>query len=225
MLKEKGNTQFGICGASTTAMLALVAASCMPEFTLTIAMSPSDFVMEGFYRDGKDGATERPGDGESAVSYRGQDLPYLPYAYRHPQYWQKIREEAKKGGDSVASRELFEESERLHPVREEERIKVERIKGHLLLIGAEDDVLWDTAKYIRRMERRLETHPHECVCEALVYERGTHYVFPESFMKKMFPFTNLLPRLSFAAGKKYPADCKKTRLDIDRHVIAAFEQW
>lgn len=79
-LRAKGNAQFGIVGASTTAMAALAAASFIPELTLTIALSPSDFVMEGFYRDGLDGARERPGQNESTLSYRGESLPYLPYA-------------------------------------------------------------------------------------------------------------------------------------------------
>ena len=82
-------------------MLALVAASYYPDITLTIAMSPSDFVIEGFYRDGKDGMTERPGDNESSVSWQGKPIPYLPYAYRHPEYWQKIQEESKAGGDMM----------------------------------------------------------------------------------------------------------------------------
>lgn len=64
-LKTMGNEEIGIMGASTTGMLALVAASYFSEITLTIAISPSDFVMEGFYQDGKDGAHERPGDGEN----------------------------------------------------------------------------------------------------------------------------------------------------------------
>ena len=38
------------CRASTTAMLALVAASYYNDITLTIAISPCDFVMEGFYQ-------------------------------------------------------------------------------------------------------------------------------------------------------------------------------
>ena len=46
-LKDSGMEQIGIAGASTTGMLALVAASYYPEITLTIALSPSDFVMEG----------------------------------------------------------------------------------------------------------------------------------------------------------------------------------
>ena len=54
-LKDRGIKKIGIAGASTTGMLALVAASYYQDITLTIAMSPSDFIMEGFYRDNKDG--------------------------------------------------------------------------------------------------------------------------------------------------------------------------
>ena len=140
-MKAQGCEKLGVVGASTTGMLALLAASCYSELSLTVAISPSDFVMEGFYRDGKDGATERPGDNESSVSWQGKPLPFLPYAYRHPEYWQKIQEESKAGGDKVASRKLFDESEKRHPIREEERIKVENIHGKLIFIGAEDDVL------------------------------------------------------------------------------------
>lgn len=55
----------------------------------------------------------------------------------------------------VNSRKLFDDSETAHPIEPEEYIPVENIRGKLLLIGAEDDALWDTAKYIRRMEKRL----------------------------------------------------------------------
>ena len=53
--------------------------------------------------------------------------------------------------------------ETAHPITEEEIIKIEKIHGTLLLIGAEDDVLWDTAKYIRRMELRMKERPHTCI--------------------------------------------------------------
>ena len=59
-LKVRGHKQIGIFGISTTGMLALIAASYYPEISLTIAASPSDFVMEGFYRGHRDGATEWP---------------------------------------------------------------------------------------------------------------------------------------------------------------------
>lgn len=118
-LKAQGNTKIGIAGASTTGMLALVAASYFSDITLTLAFCPSDFVMEGFYRDGLDGAHERPGDYESSLTYRGEQLPFLPYAYRHPQYWQMIKKESKEGGDFIACRKMFDESECLHPLQQE----------------------------------------------------------------------------------------------------------
>lgn len=215
-----------MAGASTTGMMALLAASYYSDISLTIAMTPPDFVMEGFYQDGLDGARERPGEGESTVSYQGKPLPYLPYAYRHPEYWNKIKEESKEGGDFIASRKMFEESERLHPVQEEEKIQVEKIKGKLVLIGAEDDVLWDTCKYIRRISERLRCMPHECKYATFLYEHGTHFVFPESMMKIMIPVgSGLLVKLAFRAGRKYPKECKATRLDIDRKLTRIIKGW
>ena len=225
-MNAQGCERLGIIGASTTGMLALVAASYYPEITLTIAVSPSDFIMEGFYQDGKDGVRERPGDGESSVAWRGEPLPFLPYAYRHPEYWQKIRAESKAGGDFIASRKMFDESERRHTLQEEEKIKVERIRGRIICIGAEDDVLWDTCKYIRRMEARLDTLPHESSFEAWMYAHGTHFAFPESMLKKMLPVgSSLLVRMMYRAGKEYPKECKETRVDIDRRLQEAMREW
>lgn len=225
-LKSQGNEKIGIAGASTTGMMALVAASYFPEITLTIAISPPDFIMEGFYQDGKDGAHERPGDKESSISWQGEPLPYLPYAYRHPEYWQMIKKESKERGDMIASRSMFDESERRHPIQEAERIKVENIKGKVIFIGAEDEALWDTCKYIRRMEQRLREWPHECEYESLLYEHGTHFAFPQSMLDIMMPVIgNLFVGLAFKAGRKYPKECKQARLDIDRNLTAAIKQW
>ena len=225
-LKKQGCETFGVVGASTTGMLALIAASYYPELTLTIVFSPSDFVMEGFYQDGKDGAHERPGDGESTVSWEGKPLPYLPFAYRHPEYWQKIMEESKAGGDKIASRKMFDESERRHPLREAEKIKVENIRGRVVCIGAEDDVLWDTCRYIRRMQQRLSETPHDCAFETWLYEHGTHFAFPESMLRLMLPVgSGLLVKFMFRAGRKYPKECRETRLDIDRRLRELLREW
>lgn len=224
-LKAAGNEKIGIVGASTTGMVALVSASLFPDITLTIAMTPPDFIMEGFIRDGKDGAQERPSGG-SSLSWQEKPLPYLPYAYRHPEYWQQVMADSRAGGDKIASRPLFEKSERLHPVQEEERIKVENIKGKVIFIGAEDDALWDTCKYIRRMMKRLDTLPHDCTAEALLYEHGTHFVFPQSMLTTMLPVgSGLLIRLMFKAGREYPKACRQTRLDIDGKLSEIIKAW
>ena len=57
-LKANGNHKIGIAGASTTGTLALTAAAMFPDVTLTIAMTPSDFVWQGFMQGKRDGCKE-----------------------------------------------------------------------------------------------------------------------------------------------------------------------
>ena len=226
VLKKKGCVKYGVIGASTTAMMALAAASFVPELTLTAALSPSDFIMEGFYRDGLDGARERPGDNESTLSYRGERLPYLPYAYRHPEYWQKLSEEAKRRGDMAAARDMFDLSEKLCPLTEDMKIKVERIKGKIVLVGAQDDSLWDTCRYIDRMTERLKTLPHECRVAKLTYEYGSHFVFPQSMLETVLPLgSSQLLKFAFRTLKEHPGECRQTRIDIDRRLGRIIREW
>ena len=225
-LKKQGNVKIGIVGGSTTAMLALIAASYYSDITMTFAFTPSDFVMEGFYQDGKDGMKERPGDGESTVSYHGKPVTYFPFAYRHPEYWQKIMEETKGTGNMLCSVQMIEESERRHPLQEEEKIKVENIKGHVLMVGAKDDTLWNAYKYVKRMDERLKALPHECTYEALTYEYGTHFVFPQSMVKMILPFgSRFVLGLCFKSAKEHPLECENTRIDLDKKVESALEKW
>lgn len=81
----------GFYGASTTGTLALTAAAYFPDITLTIAMTPSDFIWQGFMQGEKDGCKEWSIEGESLFSYRGKPLPYMPFVYQHPKYWQVVQ--------------------------------------------------------------------------------------------------------------------------------------
>ena len=64
-LKASGNKKIGIVGASTTGTLALTAASYFEDITLTIGLTPSDFIWQGFMQGKKDGCKEWPIEGES----------------------------------------------------------------------------------------------------------------------------------------------------------------
>lgn len=225
-MKAHGNRKIGIAGASTTGTLALTAAAYFLDITLTIAMTPSDFIWQGFMQGEKDGCKEWPIEGESLFTYRGKPLPYMPFVYQHPKYWQVVQAESKRAGDMLNSRKLFDDSEAAHPLQEEEMIPVENIKGKLLAIGAEDDGLWDAAKYVRRMENRLAQKTHDCQVEAVTYQHGTHFVFPESMIKTMLPIgSGLFVKLAFHAAREYPKECKATREDIDRRISKALEEW
>lgn len=223
-LKANGNQRIGIMGASTTGMSALTAASYFDDITLTVAMTASDFIMEGFYT--KDGL-ERPGDnGESSLSINGEPLKYLPFAYRHPEYAQALKDEAKAKGNMVASREMFDKSEELHPVTEDEKIKIENIKGRVIVIGAEDDCLWDTCRYMRRMQKRLDEKPHDAYWDFMFFEHGTHFVFPEGMMKKILPVgSSIVTSVAFKEGRLHKKECKQARIDIDNELTGAIVAW
>ena len=225
-LKAHGNRRIGIAGASTTGTLALTAASYFPDITLTIAMTASDFVWQGFMQGKLDGCDEWPIEGESLFTYRGKPLPYMPFCYKHPEYWHVFEAETKRSGDMLNSRKIFDDSEAAHPITEDETIKVERIRGKLLMIGADDDTLWDAGKYVRRMEARLNRLPHECDFEAAVYPHGTHFVFPENMLKMILPVgSELVVKHAFKAAREYPRECRAAREDIDRRMTNAIEQW
>ena len=225
-LKAHGNQKVGIAGASTTGTLALTAASFFPDLTLTIAMTPSDFIWQGFMQGKKDGCKEWPIPGESLFSWKGEPLSYMTFCYQHPQYWQVVAAESKKDGAMLSSRKLFDDSEKAHPITEAETIKVEKIQGKLLLIGADDDVLWDTGKYIRRMEKRLSEKPHTCQLEAVVYKHGTHFVFPEGMLKTMLPVgSGLFLKWAFREARQYPKECRQARRDIEKRMRRAVAQW
>lgn len=225
-LKNNGNKKIGIVGGSTTGTLALTAASYFPDITLTMAMTASDFIWQGFEQGKKDGCREWPVEGKSLFSYCGKPLPYMPFCYKHPEYWQVVKSESKKSGNMIDSKKIFDDSEEAHPITEDEFIKIENIKGKLLMIGAEDDCLWNAAKYVKRAEKRLTEKSHDCDAEFVTYKHGTHFVFPESLLKKIFPIgSGLLLKMMFKAAKEFPKECKETRIDIDKRLSKAIKEW
>ncbi len=225
-LKSHGNKKIGIMGMSTAGMDSLVAASYFPDITLTFGLTPSDFVWQGFEQGEKDGCKEWPIPDVSTLSWQGKPLAYMPFVYAHPEYYHKIEEETKGSGDITRSTHLFIDSEKAREHTEEEMIKVENIKGKLIMVGADDDSFWEAGKYVRRMDKRLKERPHECDYEALTYEHGTHFVLPETMLRKALPVgLKFVMKFIFKAAKDYPKECEQTRKDIDRRLSAALKQW
>lgn len=100
------------------------------------------------------------------------------------------------------------------------------IIGKLILIGADDDSLWEAGKYVRRMDQRLQKHPHECDYEAVTYPHGTHFVLPESMLRMALPIgLKFVMRFLFRSAKQYPDACEAARNDIDKRLSAALQEW
>lgn len=173
-LQSKGYEKFGVIGSSFGSNIALSAAARIPKITLTIALTPMDWVYWGIFNDKVDGALERPADGESAFSWRGKPLSYVPSPYQHPEYWNMFKKEGKQRGMLLAALNLHNLAEEKHPVTEAEKIPVENINGYLILAGAKDDVAWNTCRGISRMKKRLQESENRCNLEVLIYDHCGH---------------------------------------------------
>ena len=226
-LKNNGNRKVGIMGMSTAGMDSIVAASYFPDITLTFGLTPSDFVWQGFEQGKKDGCGEWPIPGAFHSLLEGRTpSPICRLCTSIRFTGRRFMEETKGSGDFERSTCLFIDSEKAREHTKEEMIKVENIKGKLILVGAEDDSFWETAKYIRRMDQRLKEHTHSCDYEILVYEHGTHFVLPESLLRKALPVgLKFVLRFIFKAAKDYPNECEATRKDIDKKLSAAIKEW
>ena len=55
----------------------------------------------------KDGCKEWPIEGESLFSYKGEPLPYMPFCYKHPDYWHVIEKETKRDVYKRQRKSLF----------------------------------------------------------------------------------------------------------------------
>lgn len=65
------------------------------------------------------------------------------------------------------------------------------------MFAAEDDSMWETAKYVRRMEKRLKAHEFQYPFECHVFRYGTHFIFPQSLLTGALPVGNGLLRKQF----------------------------
>ncbi len=225
-LKSRKNRKIGVLGASITTIPALTAAARFSEITLTIAVAPCDYVLQGFAQGKRDGCREWPVSGESMLTWEGKPVPYVRYAYQHPEYWHTVQAETKDSGNMLVARKIFIDTEAKTPLTEEVMIPIENIHGSLLLIGCEDDCLWPTARYIRRMDARLKAREHDCTCDAAVYAYGTHYAFPESMLRQIIPvFPDFFIGRAFLSARQHPKECKRTREDIDRRMKNTIKEW
>ena len=226
-LKSKGYEIFGVIGSSFGSNMALSAAARIPEITLTIALTPMDWVYWGILNDKVDGTMERSADGESAFSWRGKPLPYIPSPYKHPDYWNMFKEEGKQRGMLLAALNLHNLAEEKHPVTEDERIPVEKINGYLILAGAKDDVAWNTCRGISRMKKRIEESESNCKLEVFIYDHCGHFIFPESMMKLLLPrflVDLIIPRI-FSDAKGFVKECRGSRIDLDEHIQSTIKEW
>ena len=224
-LQKKGISKVGILGMSMPGCLALAAASHIPDISLVIAMTPCDFVPWGFFQGKIQNAPkgEWP-SGTSAFSWRGEDLPFQPAYLEKDAYWNMFCEDKKKFHE-MHTITIFDHSENTSPIPDECFIPVENIRGKIIFTGTGDDTMWNTSRYIGRMNRRLQEKGSDVQTKTFLYPYGTHLLVPETMLKNAIPvFGDLISKM-FQSGKEHPAECKQARIDLEAKLTKEIKEW
>ncbi|MDT0690633.1 acyl-CoA thioester hydrolase/BAAT C-terminal domain-containing protein [Salegentibacter sp. F188] len=155
-----------VMGASRNAELALVIASSLPELVSgVIAYAPSSVSWAN---------TVLPYNSDEMKpgwTYRGEAIPYVPM--------NKI-----SGGDSntINTLKYWEEGLNKEEFVKDAAIKVEKIKGPVLMFSGKDDQVWPSSQMADLIETRLEENNFEYQFKNMQYDDAGHLISgnPES---------------------------------------------
>ena len=148
-------------GVSKGAEFALVAAAHYPWIDRVVACVPSSVVWSGFGRGPK------PGEVFSSWSIDGKGLPYIPY---------DNYDDALQRRYSAAFVHLRSFEEASLRQRSAARIPIENSKADLLLLAAEKDVVWPSARMARQLQATLDDarYPHDY--SVIVFPNASHFI-------------------------------------------------
>lgn len=163
--------KIAIIGGSTGGGLALVIASYFRNIKCVIGIVPSHVVFPGH--------TEQLTT--SCWTFRGKELPFVP-----------VNEEALRQMAEGDYRAAFEAALSDSIAEHKALIKVEKIKGPILLISATEDDMWPSQPMSDKIVSRLHVNKFKYFCEHIPIEGGhteplKHFNLVYSFLEQHFP--------------------------------------
>ena len=224
-LKSRGFVRIGICGMSMQAVIALSASARIPEISLVLAFSPCDYVPWGFRHGliGDSKNAEYP-TGKSLLTWKGQPLPFEPAGQSPEEYWKMF--EADTGTyREPHSKGVFEFAEQHSPIPPEAFIPAENIRGAVILVGAEDDSMWNSTRYIQRLRSRLRDREFIFPLKTFTFAYGTHLLVPQRMLTEAIPVLGNLVSLLYRSGRRHFFRCRSARLQLDRKLSCYLQNW
>ena len=199
-LKDKGYEKIFIYGISKGGELALLAASLISDIGGVVALSPMHCVWSGL--KGNKGLLDKKVTDIPEFTWRGEDLPCMQAILKYaPGVWHLITQQ------QFDLKYMYERP--LEHFREETAIPVENIRGDILFIYAEDDLMWPSKAAVKYMEKRLKEKGFLHDVQELSYEKASHILVP----------LNPDALKMFKVERKYPEECKQSREDAFEKTI------
>ena len=214
-------TKIGMIGLSLGAAYTALCGAYFPQVSCAIVVSGFDFVVEGcknmVFRQHK-----------SYFSFHGEDVPYesaeaLSHLGKTLRAWKNDPRYGSKAMNRFYYNECFSDR------TDASRIKVENIKGDVLLLAPAYDDTWPSDIAFPRIMKVLEgkqfPYRHECI----IYEKASHYLaVPSGAMavngKKEEDMYKILARF-MTMEAKYPEECKKAREESWQKLVSFFREW
>lgn len=165
-----------LLGVSRGAELALLLGSTYPQVKGVIAYAPSCYVLPN--------ATDIEDDNLiPSWTFRGVAIPFAP-----------LRKFKATTDVSVNYTTYMEPLLHETPATEVYTIKVEKIRGPVLLISGDEDLVWPADRMATRIERRLQEHGFQYEFTNTIFNGGGH---------DLLMFKNCYPILSSIAFRKF----------------------
>lgn len=157
---EVDASRIALYGVSKGAEFALLAASKMPWVTSVVAIVPSDVVWEGW------GPGVVPGQ-RASFSWQGKPLAFVPYLDFDKEFL------GFQTGQPVLIRRPQDKGRAAHPERvAPARIAVEDFAGPLLIVGGNDDQVWDSGGMAANILKTRSAAGRQT--QALIYRDAGH---------------------------------------------------
>lgn len=186
-LLKQGYSKVGIYGISKGAELALLSASLIPEIDFVIAVSPSCCVMEGI---------KKPAfSGESSWMWEKKPLPFISMSSINTNPMKNLL----KYGEFGLTKEYSKVINR--HINEDNIIKVENIKGSILLLSAQEDAQWNSEEMSMILMNRLKE-------KGFLYPYSVEIFYPASHI--LCPIETIFTKI-YRIERKHPQECRKAR--------------
>jgi dienelactone hydrolase len=156
------STRFGVVGISRGSTLALLLPTIYDDFDAVVAIAPSHVTWQSSYLDWDRYAVR------SSYSYRGQDLPFVPYDFSDEAANEACNAEA------AACTKMYEQSLSQGERVADALIPVEKIRAPVLLLSGKADSMWPASAMGDLVVQRLSQAKHPFEHRHVIFEDAGH---------------------------------------------------